>query len=113
MVIKVKSTPTNEELMNLLRQELPSGYSVREFGLGKKSIMVKMSTFIGAQITIRENEITVDASAPSVAGGMLSSLAMTELAIVIVPLSWFSGAFPSKFRNFEKEMANFVHKRYN
>lgn len=113
MVIKVKSTPTNEELIAALKQELPSECSVREFGLGKKSIMVKKSTFLGAQITIRENEIFVDASPPSVAGGLLSTLAMTELIVVIGHVFWFAGATPSKFRHFEKEMASFINERYN
>lgn len=113
MITKVKSTPTNEELIAFLRKELPSDYSVREFGLGKKSILIKKSTFIGAQITIRENEISVDASAPSLAGGMWSSLAMTELAVVIIPVFWIAGATQTKFRDFEKEMASLINEKYN
>lgn len=112
MIVKVKSIPTNEELIALLRKELPSDYSVREFGLGKKTVMIKKSTFIGAQITIRENEISIDASAPSVAGGMWSSLAMTELAIVIVPVFWIAGATPSISRKFEQDLAALIKERY-
>jgi hypothetical protein len=113
MIVNVKSTPTNEELMALLKNKLPSEYSVKEFGLGKKTILIKKSTFIGAQITVRENEISIDASAPSVAGGMWSTLAMTELAIVIVPVFWIAGAFPSKMKKFEREVANFIFEQYN
>jgi hypothetical protein len=113
MIVSVKRTPTNEDLIALLRQKLPSEYSVKEFGLGKKTVLIKKSTFIGAQITVRENEISIDASAPSVAGGMWSTLAMTELAIVIVPVFWIAGAFPSKMKKFEKEVANFINERYN
>lgn len=113
MIVSVKRTPTNEDLIALLRQKLPSEYSVKEFGLGKKTVLIKKSTFIGAQITVRENEISIDASAPSVAGGMWSTLAMTELAIVIVPVFWIAGATPSKSRKFEKEIATFINERCN
>lgn len=113
MIIKVKSTPTNEELIALLRKELPSDYSLREFGLGKKTVMIKKSTFIGAQITVRKNEIAVDESTPSVAGGILSSLAMIELASLIVFI--FASGTPtrSKFQAFEREMAALIFKLYN
>lgn len=79
MIIKVKSTPTNEELISVLREKLPGEYNVREFGLGKKTVMIKKSTLVGVQITVRGNEISVHESRPSIAGGILSSLAMIEL----------------------------------
>jgi hypothetical protein len=113
MIIKVKNTPTNEELIALLRKEIPSEYSVREFGLGKKTVMIKKSAFIGAQITVRKNEIAVDESTPSVAGGILSSLAMIELASLIIFIFASGGATRAKFRDFEKEMASLINERYN
>ena len=113
MIIKVKTTPTNEELITLLRKELPSHYSVREYGLGKKTVMIRKSAFIGAQITVRKNEIAVDESTPSVAGGILSSLVMIELASLIVFIFASDGATWSKLQNFEKEMASFLKEQYN
>lgn len=114
MIIKVKSTPTNDELIALLRKELPSNYSVREFGLGKKTVMIKRSTFIGAQITVKKNEIVVDASTPSVDGGILSSLAMIELETSLIIFIFGSAdATRAKFRDFEKEMASLINERYN
>lgn len=113
MIIKVKNTPTNEKLIALLRKELPSDYSVRQFGLGKKTVMIKKSTFIGAQITLRENEIAVDESTPSVAGGILSSLAMIELASLIVFIFANGSATQAKFQAFEREMASLINKKYN
>lgn len=113
MLIKVKNTPTNEALIALLRKELPSDYTVREFGLGKKTIMIKKSAFIGVQITIRKNEIAVDESTPSLAGGILSSLAMIELASLIVFIIASGGATRSKFQAFEREMASLINEKYN
>ncbi len=113
MIIKVKNTPTNDELIALLQKELPSDYSVREFGLGKKTVMIKKSAFIGAQITVRKNEIAVDESTPSVAGGTLSSLAMIELASLIVFIFASGSATRSKMQNFEREMASLINEKYN
>lgn len=113
MIIKVKTTPTNEELITLLRKELPSYYSVQEFGLGKKTVMIKKSAFIGAQITVRKNEIAVDESTPSVAGGILSSLAMIELASLIIFIFSSAGATRTKFQAFEREMASLINEKYN
>lgn len=113
MIIKVKTTPTNEELIAFLRKELPSDYSVREFGLGKKTVMIKKSSFIGAQITLRENEIAVDESTPSLAGGILSSLAMIELASLIVFIFASGSATRANFQAFEREMAGLINEKYN
>ncbi|WP_111672341.1 hypothetical protein [Algoriphagus litoralis] len=113
MIIKVKTTPTNEELLSLLRKELPSDYSLREFGLDKKTVMIKKSAFIGAQVTVRKNEIAIDESTPSVVGGILSSLAMIELASLIVFIFACGATTRAKFQAFEREMAALIFKLYN
>lgn len=113
MIIKVKSTPTNEELMSVLRQKLSGEYSVREFGLGKKTVMIKRSTMVGVQITVRQNEISVHESSPSVAGGILSSLAMIEWAGLLIHVFGIVGAVPAKSQSFEKEVARLIHENYN
>lgn len=95
--------------MVLLRQELPGEYRVKEFGLGKKSIMIKQSTFIGAQITVRENEILVDECPPSFAGTLLSSLLMVDFGGLI---RFIFGAVPSQFHKLEKEVASLIKKQY-
>jgi len=113
MIVKVKSTPTNEELMSILRQKLSGEYSVREFGLGKKTVIIKKSTLVGAQITVRENEISVHESTPSIVGGILSSLAMIEWAGLLIYLFGIADAVPAKSQSFEKEVASMIKKQYN
>lgn len=110
MIIKVKNTPTNEELMTILRQKFPGEYSVKEFGLGKKSVMIKQSTFIGVQVTVRENEILVDSAAPTLAGSFLSSLFMVDLGSLI---RYLFGAAPAQFHKFEHEIASLINQQYN
>ncbi|SFT50939.1 hypothetical protein SAMN04489724_1066 [Algoriphagus locisalis] len=113
MTIKVTNPPSNAELLSFLKSELPTDYTSKLFGLGHKSIIVQKSTFLGVQISNRENEISIIASPPSYGGGLLSGLAMTELAIVILPIFWFTGASPSRFRKLEKEVAGLIKDKYN
>ncbi|GGZ17135.1 hypothetical protein GCM10007049_06910 [Echinicola pacifica] len=113
MTIKVTNAPTNTELLSFLQSELPSNYKSKLFGLGDKSIIVQKPTFLGVQLTVRENEISILASPPSYGGGLLSGLAMTELAIVILPIFWLTGASPSRFRKLEKEVASLLKENYN
>ncbi len=113
MTIKVTNAPSYADLLRFLENELPSGYTSKLFGLGDKSIIVQKSTFLGVQLTVRENEISIIASAPSYVGGLLSGLAMTELAVVILPIFWLTGASPSGFRKLEKEVAILLKEKYN
>ena len=108
MVIKVNSSPSNQELLAALERNFPKAYSYKEFGLGKKSVLVRKSAFLGAQITVKENEITIQGSPPSFGSGVLATLAMTEAAIFVAPLFLFTGATPSKFRKLEMEIASFL-----
>jgi len=112
MIIKVKSSPSNEELIAALRRDFSKAYSYREFGLGKKTVLVRKSVFLGAQISVKENEITIQGSPPSFGSGILAGLAMTEAAIFVVPLFLFTGATPSKFRKLETEIALFLSSKF-
>ncbi|MDQ3394599.1 MAG: hypothetical protein M3512_10885 [Bacteroidota bacterium] len=113
MVIKVKKAPSNEELVETLKREFSNDYSYKLFGLGKKSIIVRKSAFLGAQVSVQENEISIQGSPPSFGTGFLATLAMTEAAIVVFPLFLFTGASPSKFRKLEKEIASFLKNKYD
>ena len=53
MVIKVNSSPSNEELIAALERNFSMAYSYKEFGLGKKSVLVRKSAFLGAQISVK------------------------------------------------------------
>jgi hypothetical protein len=57
MVIKVKSSPSNEELIATLERDFSKAYSYREFGFGKKSVLVRKSALLGAQISVNEKQV--------------------------------------------------------
>jgi hypothetical protein len=103
-----KPLPAAKELAEILNQEFSGRYSSRLYGLGSdKTIMVRESTFVGAQISIRENEITVQ----GVPSQILTVISMTELAVVLIFfLGW---VFNASWKKLEREIAVFLHHKYN
>ncbi len=93
MIVQTKEeTPKVEELIQTLKKEFSHRYSYSLFGLGlDKTIMVRQSAFVGAQITIRESEIMVDGTFPSIAASCFATI-----------LSIFAPAPSSNFSDLEK-----------
>ncbi|HEV7380208.1 MAG TPA: hypothetical protein VGN64_10465 [Dyadobacter sp.] len=74
-VITIGQDPSNEEIARTLRQEFSSDYSYSFFGLGdSKSVIVRKSELVGAQISKSGNQITVHAYAPGILIGLLDVL---------------------------------------
>lgn len=107
-----KTLPSTKELIEILKQELPGPYSYKLFGLGReKTIMVTKSSSVGAQISIRENEITIQGTPPPPVAYFVSFLGWTELAFLLL---FFIGlSTPSKLKELEKEIAIFLKNKYN
>jgi hypothetical protein len=107
-----KTLPSTQELVRILNQEFSGRYSCRLFGLGKeKTIMVRASTFVGTQISIHGNEITVQGTPPSIpAGYILTFIGLTELVLVLVALLGLGSG--SSFKKLEKEIAVFLYQQY-
>lgn len=113
-IIASKTLPSAQELVEVLKHELSSHYSYKLFGLGKKSIIVGKSSLIGAQISIREKEITIQATPPTVIGGMLASISSTELAVFLLPLFFGKSVLlPSQRSEIEKEIGLFLKQKYS
>ena len=112
MIIKVKATPSNEEILEILKREFSDDYAYKLYGLGKKSIMVRKSALIGAQISVRENEISIEGTPPSFGAGFLATLAMSEAAVMLVPIFALAGAFPSRYKKLERKLALFLREKY-
>ncbi|WP_276371197.1 hypothetical protein [Chryseolinea sp. H1M3-3] len=102
--------PTND-LIKILKQELPAAYSCELYGLGKnKSIIVSKSNSVGAQISIHENEITIQGAPPPPFAYFMPFMVWTELAIL---LPFFVGVSTvSKLKELEKEIAVFLKNKY-
>lgn len=107
-----KNLPSAAELIAILKQEFSERYSFKLFGLGKeKTILVGESTFIGAQISIGENEMTIQGATPSLPAAFISFLAITEFAFLLLAFLGLSSG--SKMRTLEKKIAIFLKARYN
>lgn len=102
-----KTPPSANELIEILKREFSDQYTYQIFGIGnEKSILVKKSFFVGAQISKRENEFTIDGIHPSVSSSLIALLLQVLGNLYIL----FS---PSPYRKFEKEIGLFLKRKYN
>ena len=108
-VFKLKSSPSNKQLIEVLKKEFSNRYAYSMFGFEcDKSIIVRKSAFIGAQISKKGNEITVYGLSPSTLTTFLSAVDF------IVTGGLFMGLpFMSKREQFEKEIGFFLQRKFN
>ena len=108
-VLKLKTSPSTEELVGILKREFSNLYSYNLFGLDcERSIMVEKSTFIGAQVYIKGNEITIHGISPTATTTFLSALDFLVTGGFILGLP-----FQSKREKFEKEIGSFLQQKFN
>lgn len=108
----LKKLPSTVELIGILKQELPQNYSYKLFGLGKeKTIIVTKSSSVGAQISIRGNEITIQGTPPPPVAYFVSFLGWTEFAALL--LFFMGWSTRSKLIELEKELAIFLKNKYS
>lgn len=107
-----KPLPPANEMLDILKSEFSPDYTYKLFGWGEKTIIVEKSAFVGAQVSLHEDGITVQGTPPFAGAGVLTFLGLTELGAIIAPLFLLFGANPDTFRNVEKEIAVFLHKKY-
>jgi hypothetical protein len=113
-IVTSKTLPSIPELVEVLKQEFSNDYSYKLFGVGQKSIMVGKSALVGAQISIRENEMVIQATPPSIIGGIVAALGGTELGVFLLPIFFRKGMLlPSQRSEVEKEIGIFLKQKYN
>lgn len=102
----IKALPSSKELMEILQKEYSEKYSFKLFGIGdEKSIIVRKSFFIGAQISKNENEITIDGIPPSALSSLVAIL-LQQLANLFILFN------PSRYKKVEKELSVFLYNKY-
>ncbi|MBT1705794.1 hypothetical protein [Chryseosolibacter indicus] len=108
-----KGLPSIAELKDILRQEFSSDYSYRLFGLGKeKTLIVGKSPLVGAQISIHENEVTIQPTPPTLpAAFFVSFVSMTEFVVLL--LLFVGIKLKSPWKEFERDISKFLYKKYN
>jgi hypothetical protein len=98
MLVIANQSPDFNELLSTLKSQF-SNYAVyTSYSIPRKSIIVRKSATVGAQITVRNNEIMVDACCPNI---FMSAL-----------IGLLSTIFPP-YQNFELKMTDFLKKKYN
>jgi hypothetical protein len=109
-----KPAPSPQELAQILQGEFSPQYSYKLFGLGKaKSLLVGKSIMVGAQISIRNNEITIQGSPPSIFGGLLSFLGITEIGLALIFFLGTPWALYAQWKSLEKELGLFLKQKFN
>jgi|SRR5690606_5070845 len=97
MIVQATQLPDFSDLLQTLKSRFPS-YSVYTFEpIHQKSIIVRKSGTIGAQITVRENEIIVDACCPNI---FFSGL-----------IGFMSAIFPP-YHHFEMKITDVLKRKY-
>ncbi len=98
MIVQGSQLPQFSELIQILKTQF-SGYSVYTLGSkSQKSIIVQKSSFIGAQITVRDQEINVDACCPN---------------LFVSAIIGFINTIFTPYAKFEMRIANFLKVRYS
>ena len=108
-----KKLPPVEELLKVFKNEFSNHYSYKLFGLGNKSILVGKSTLLGAQISVFDNEVSINSSPPSFFAGIVHAMGSTELMVLLFPMFFQKGGvFSSTYVNLEKEIGAFLLNKY-
>lgn len=98
MIVTVKQVPDFNELLLTLKSQF-SNYTVYAcYSIPQKSIIVRKSATMGAQIAVRDKEITVDACCPN---------------IFISALIGFVSTIFRPYHAFEMKMTDFLNRKYN
>lgn len=111
-IVIAKSLPSTSEVAETLKREFSSHYSYN-LSLEDNSIFVGKSTWVGANIFIYENQITIAATSQSIIEDIIVGLCMTELGLFLIPLFYYKGAqILSQWTQFEKEICYFLEHKY-
>ena len=104
--------PSTNELLAILKQELPHHYTCNLYGLGQhKSIIVAKSSSVAAQISTHGKEITIQGSLPPPVSYLFSAVWWNEFVVVLLLFGGLS--LKSRLKDFEKELGTFFKKKFN
>jgi hypothetical protein len=109
-----KTPPSMKEMAEILEQQFSGQYSYELFGLwNDKSIIIRKSTFVGAQISKRENEFTIEGTSPSITTSIISILAPLFAGVAAPGSHLWALFFRSPWRKLETEIGIFLKHKYN
>ena len=107
-VITLHAPPSTTELAKVLQKEFSDHCSYRFFGLGKKkSLIIQKSSFVGAQVSVQDAQVTIQGMHPSLMGNFMHFIDGLVTGGILLELPFFS-----KWKKFEKEVAVFLKHKY-
>jgi len=103
-VFTIAQDPSTEEIAQTLEHDFSSGYYYSFFGVGKsKSVIIRQSEFVGAQISKSGNQITVHAQSPNLLLSFLDTL--TGINVI-------GSVFNSPLKKLEADLVMFLKNKY-
>lgn len=105
-VFTIEQDPSADEIAQALEQEFSSKYTYSFFGIGKdKTIIVRKSEFVGAQISKSANQMTVHAQSPN--------LLLSVLNPLLTGIDLIGTAFQSPLKKLETDLVIFLKNKYS
>ena len=101
-VFTIEQAPSIEEIARILEQEFTSKYTYSIFGLSK-SVIVRKSDFVGAQISKSGNQLTVHAQSPNLLLSFLDPL---------TGINVMGALFNSPLKKLEADLVTFLKNKY-
>lgn len=102
-VFTITQNPSTEQIAEVLRQQFAPEYGYRFFGI-TKSIIVRKSEFIGAEVSKSGNQITVHAMSPNLLFSFLDPF-LTGLNVVGL-------VFNAPLKKLEADLVAFLKNKY-
>ena len=105
-VFTIAQDPSTEEIARTLEQDFSSKYSYSFFGVGKsKTVIVRKSEFVGAQISKSGNQITVHAQSPN--------LLLSFLDPFLTGMNVIGSIFNTPLKKLEADLVTFLANKYS
>ena len=110
MEIQVSTTPSTEQILEVLKQRFSDFYTCELFAIGKqKNIFISKSTFTAVRVSSAENKIRIVASSkPSILAVFSDILSVWGFTLEIFSVSRLRG----QRKEMVQEVGSFLKERY-
>ena len=110
MEIQVSTTPSAEQILEVLKQRFSDFYTCELFAIGKqKNIFISKSTFTAVRVSSAENRIRIVASSkPSILAVFSGILSVWGFTLEIFSVSRLRG----RRKEMVQEVGSFLKERY-
>ncbi|MEM9325776.1 MAG: hypothetical protein AAGA85_08975 [Bacteroidota bacterium] len=112
-----KAAPTAKDLLDRLKKRFSNQYAVEASGWSQERIVIKESYLVGAEVSIREQEISIESARASKFERIATGLGyLTAFILFFIPFmvreSQTAQSRP-KYKALELEIGNFLKQEFN